>query len=50
MDSNLIRCREENNGELVDWLTDLPESTGNWYMSPYEKPSGIIFRKAFFLI
>ncbi|MCD7955320.1 MAG: FAD-dependent oxidoreductase [Lachnospiraceae bacterium] len=33
VDSNLIRCWEENSGELVDWLTNLLESTGNWYMS-----------------
>ncbi|MCC8046604.1 MAG: FAD-dependent oxidoreductase [Clostridiales bacterium] len=33
VDSNLVRCWEENSGELVDWLTDLLESTGNWYMS-----------------
>ncbi|MCD8347658.1 MAG: FAD-binding protein [Lachnospiraceae bacterium] len=33
VDSNLIRCWEDNSGELVDWLTELLESTGNWYMS-----------------
>ncbi|MCD8367898.1 MAG: FAD-dependent oxidoreductase [Clostridiales bacterium] len=33
VDYDLIRCWEDNSGEMVDWLTDLLESTGDWYMS-----------------
>ena len=33
VDSDLIKVWEDNSGELVDWLTDLMESTGDWYMS-----------------
>ena len=33
VDSNLIKVWIDNSGEMVDWLTDLMESTGNWYMS-----------------
>ncbi|MCD7929817.1 MAG: FMN-binding protein, partial [Clostridiales bacterium] len=33
VNSDLIRCWEENSGEMVDWLTELLEDTGNWYMS-----------------
>ena len=33
VDSNLIKVWMDNSGELVDWLTDLMESTGDWYMS-----------------
>ncbi|MCC8100317.1 MAG: FAD-dependent oxidoreductase [Clostridiales bacterium] len=33
VDYDLIRCWADNSGEMVDWLTDLLESTGNWYMS-----------------
>ena len=33
VDSDLIKTWEDNSGELVDWLTDLMESTGDWYMS-----------------
>jgi succinate dehydrogenase/fumarate reductase flavoprotein subunit/uncharacterized protein with FMN-binding domain len=32
VDSNLIKCWIENSGEMVDWLTDLMESTGDWVM------------------
>lgn len=31
--SDLIKVWIENSGELVDWLTELMESTGDWYMS-----------------
>ncbi len=33
VDSDLIKTWEDYSGELVDWLTDLMESTGDWYMS-----------------
>jgi len=33
VDSDLIKCWIDNSGEMVDWLTNLMESTGNWYMS-----------------
>ncbi len=33
VNSDLIRCWEDNSGEMVDWLTELLEDTGNWYMS-----------------
>ncbi len=33
VDSDLIKVWENESGELVDWLTDLLESTGNWTMS-----------------
>ena len=33
VDSDLIKVWINNSGELVDWLTDLMESTGDWYMS-----------------
>ena len=33
VDSDLIKVWIDNSGELVDWLTDLMESTGDWYMS-----------------
>lgn len=33
VNSDLIRCWEDNSGEMVDWLTELLEGTGNWYMS-----------------
>ena len=33
VDSDLIKTWEDNSGELVDWLTDLMEATGDWYMS-----------------
>ena len=33
VDSNLIKTWEDNSGELVDWLTELMTSTGDWYMS-----------------
>ena len=33
VDSNLIKVWINESGEMVDWLTDLIESTGNWYMS-----------------
>ncbi len=33
VDSDLIKTWEDNSGELVDWLTDLLEATGDWYMS-----------------
>lgn len=33
VDSDLVKVWIENSGELVDWLTDLMESTGNWYMA-----------------
>ena len=33
VDSDLVKTWIDNSGELVDWLTDLMESTGDWYMS-----------------
>ncbi len=33
VDSDLIKVWLDNSGEMVDWLTDLMESTGDWYMS-----------------
>ncbi len=33
VDSDLIKVWIDNSGELVDWLTNLMESTGDWYMS-----------------
>ena len=33
VDSDLIKVWINNSGELVDWLTNLMESTGDWYMS-----------------
>ncbi|MCR5090477.1 MAG: FAD-binding protein, partial [Oscillospiraceae bacterium] len=33
VDSNLVKTWIDNSGELVDWLTDLMESTGDWTMS-----------------
>ena len=33
VDSDLIRTWMDNSGEMVDWLTDLMESTGDWTMS-----------------
>ena len=33
VDSDLIKTWMDNSGELVDWLTNLMESTGDWYMS-----------------
>lgn len=33
VDSDLVKVWIENSGEMVDWLTDLMESTGNWYMA-----------------
>ncbi len=33
IDSDLVKVWMDNSGEMVDWLTDLMESTGNWYMS-----------------
>lgn len=33
IDSDLAKVWIENSGEMLDWLTDLMESTGNWYMS-----------------
>ena len=33
VDSDLIKVWINESGELVDWLTDLMESTGDWYMS-----------------
>ncbi len=32
VDSDLIKVWINNSGELVDWLTNLMESTGDWYM------------------
>ena len=31
-DSDLIKVWEDNSGELVDWLTDILEGTGHWFM------------------
>ena len=33
VDSDLVKVWIEESGEMVDWLTDLMESTGNWTMS-----------------
>ncbi|MBR1758799.1 MAG: FAD-binding protein [Lachnospiraceae bacterium] len=33
VDSNLIKVWINESAEMVDWLTDLMESTGDWYMS-----------------
>ena len=33
VDSRLIQVWINNSGELVNWLTDLMESTGDWYMT-----------------
>ena len=33
IDSDLAKVWINESGEMVDWLTDLMESTGNWYMS-----------------
>ncbi|MBQ6374528.1 MAG: FAD-binding protein [Clostridia bacterium] len=33
VDSDLVKTWIDNSGEMVDWLTDLMESTGDWYMS-----------------
>ena len=33
VDSDLVKIWINESGEMVDWLTDLIESTGNWYMS-----------------
>ena len=33
VDSDLIKVWINESGEMVDWLTDLMESTGNWTMS-----------------
>lgn len=33
VDSNLVKAWIDNSAEMVDWLTDLMEATGNWYMS-----------------
>lgn len=33
VDSDLIRVWINESGEMVDWLTDLLENTGNYYMS-----------------
>ena len=33
VDSDLVKTWIDNSGELVDWLTNLMESTGDWYMS-----------------
>ena len=33
VDSDLVKTWIDNSGEMVDWLTDLMESTGNWTMS-----------------
>ena len=33
VDSDLVKCWIDNSGEMVDWLTDLMESTGDWTMS-----------------
>lgn len=33
VDSDLVKVWIENSGETVDWLTNLMESTGNWYMA-----------------
>ncbi len=33
VDSDLIKVWINESGEMVDWLTDLMESTGDWFMS-----------------
>ena len=33
VDSDLVKVWIDNSGEMVDWLTDLMEKTGNWTMS-----------------
>ena len=33
VDSDLVKTWIDNSGEMVDWLTNLMESTGNWTMS-----------------
>ncbi|MBQ9687278.1 MAG: FAD-binding protein [Oscillospiraceae bacterium] len=33
VDSDLVKVWIDNSGELVDWLTDILEGTGHWYMS-----------------
>ena len=33
VDSDLVKVWIDNSGETVDWLTDLLEGTGHWYMS-----------------
>ena len=33
IDSDLAKVWINESGEMVDWLTDLMESTGNWFMS-----------------
>ena len=33
VDYDLVKTWADNSGEMVDWLTDLMESTGDWYMS-----------------
>ena len=33
VDSDLVKVWIDNSGETVDWLTDMLESTGHWYMS-----------------
>ena len=33
VDSDLVKTWIDHSGELVDWLTDLMEATGDWYMS-----------------
>lgn len=33
VDSDLIKVWINESGEMVDWLTDLMESTGDWYMT-----------------
>lgn len=32
VDSNLVKVWIDNSAEMVDWLTDLMEATGDWYM------------------
>ena len=33
VDSDLVKIWINNSAEMMDWLTDLMESTGDWYMS-----------------
>ena len=33
VDSDLVKVWIDNSGETVDWLTNILESTGHWYMS-----------------
>ena len=33
VDSDLVKVWIDNSGETVDWLTDILEGTGHWYMS-----------------